>query len=83
MGVQNVSGIITLRRIANHLPMLGVACNRRDRSSRLHTDRLIAKDGPALPIPDLRRMVAADWPRMQAGHVHDVCGGHFLGLASM
>jgi hypothetical protein len=28
-------------------------------------------------MPDLRRIVAGDCPRMIAGHVHDVCGAHF------
>ena len=45
--------------------------------------RLLAEHGPALPMPDLRRIIAADCPRMLAGHVHDVCGVHFPGLIGL
>ena len=77
------SGVVTLGQIAYRLPTLDVACNRCDRRGRLRTDRLMAKHGPALPIPALRRIVAADCSRMQAGHIHDVCGVHFPGLSGL
>jgi hypothetical protein len=31
-------------------------------------------------MPDLRRIIAADCPRMIAGSVHDARGVHFRGL---
>jgi hypothetical protein len=34
-------------------------------------------------MPDLRRIIAADCPRMITGHVHDVCGVHFPGLIGL
>jgi hypothetical protein len=34
-------------------------------------------------MPELRQIVAADCRRMQAGHVHDVCGVHFPGLSGL
>jgi len=77
------SGVVTLGEIADRLPALDVACNRCDRRGRLRTDSLMAKHGPSLPIPELRRIVAADCPRMQAGHIHDVCGIHFPGLSGL
>jgi hypothetical protein len=33
-----------------------------------------------MPMPDLRRIIAADCPHMITGHAHDVCGVHFPGL---
>jgi hypothetical protein len=38
----------------------------------------------SVPVPDLRCFIAADCPRMIAGHIHGVCGVHFpvlVGLA--
>jgi hypothetical protein len=77
------AGIVTLGQVAARLPVLEVACNRCDRRGRLHTFRLLAEHGPDLPMPDLRRIIAADCPRMLAGHVHDVCGVHFPGLIGL
>ena len=36
-----------------------------------------------LPMPGLRFIIAADCPRMIAGHVHDICGVHFPGLVGL
>ena len=77
------AGTITLGQVAARLPVLDVACNRCDRRGRLHAARLLATHGPGLPMPDLRRILAADCPRMIAGRVHDVCGVHFRGLIGM
>jgi hypothetical protein len=59
--------------------MLDVACNRCDRRGRPRMDRLLAEHGPAMPMPELRLVIAANCPRMIAGQMHDVCGGHFPG----
>jgi len=49
----------------------------------LRTDWLLAEHGPAMPLPELRQIIAADCPRMIAGRVHDVCGAHFSGLIGL
>ena len=77
------AGVVTLGQVAARLPMLEVACNRCERHGRLHMSRLLATYGPGLPMPELRRILAADCPRMIAGHIHDVCGIHFPGLAGL
>jgi hypothetical protein len=76
-------GFVTLGQIAAGIPVLDVSCNRCDRRGRLRIARLMAEHGADLPIPTLRRIVAADCPRMRAGHLHDVCGVHFPGLAGL
>jgi hypothetical protein len=74
------AGVVVLGQVAARLPVLEVACNRCDRRGRLHTARLLAEHGSDLPMPDLRRIIAADCPRMAANKMHDVCGVHFPGL---
>jgi hypothetical protein len=66
------AGVVLLGAVAVRLPMLDVACNRCPWRGRLRIDRLLAVHGPAMPMPELRRIIA--------GHVHDVCGVHFPGL---
>jgi hypothetical protein len=77
------AGVVLLSQVAARVPVLEVACNRCGRRGRLHTSRLLATHGPDLPMPELRRIIAADCPRMIAGHVHDVCGVHFPGLIGL
>jgi hypothetical protein len=77
------TGFLTLADIAGRVATLEVACNRCDRRRRLRVDHLLAEHGPALPLPELRRIIAADCARMQAGHVHDVCGVHFPELPDL
>jgi hypothetical protein len=78
-----LGGVVLLGAVAARLPVLDVACNRCDRRSRLRTARLLAEHGPAMPMSDLRRIIAADCPRMIAGHPYDVCGVHFPGLVGL
>jgi hypothetical protein len=76
------SGVITLGEMARRLPdTVAVACNRCDRRGVLRTPRLLAECGPDVPVPQLRRILAADCPKMIEGNLHDVCGVHFPGLA--
>ncbi len=75
------SGSITLGQVAARFRSLNVACNRCARLGRYRIDRLLEKHGPDMPIPELRRIVAADCPRMRAGALHDPCGVRFPGLA--
>jgi hypothetical protein len=75
------SGVTTLGDMAAQVPaMIMVACNRCARRGKLRTARLLSDFGPALPTPELRRILAADCPRMIEGKIHDVCGIHFPGL---
>ena len=54
------SGVVTLGQVAARLQVLEVACNRCDRRGRLHTARLLAEHGAGLPMPELRRIIAAN-----------------------
>jgi hypothetical protein len=53
----SVGGVL-LGAGAAHFLVLEVACNRCDRHGRLRTDRLPANHGPAMPMPELRRVLA-------------------------
>lgn len=77
------SGVVTLGQIAARLSGLDVACNRCERRGRLWTRTLLAKHGPALAVPVLRGIVAADCSRMIEGRMHDGCGVHFPQLARL
>ena len=78
-----VGSAISLGAVAAKLTQLDVACSRCPRAGRVSTARLLAEHGPALPIPELRRIVAADCPRWTATGVHDGCGVHFPGLSAV
>ena len=77
------SGFVTLGQLAARLSVLDVACNRCDRRGRLRTNALLAKHGPALSVPALRGIIAADCARMIEGRMHDVCGVHFPQLSRL
>ncbi len=79
----SAASFLILNDIAGRVATLEVACNRCDSRGRLRIDSLVMEHGPALPIPELRRIVAADCAKMQAGHMHDVCGVHFPGLSRL
>jgi|tagenome__1003787_1003787.scaffolds.fasta_scaffold19825543_2 hypothetical protein len=36
-------------------------------------DPLLAQHGANMPLPELLRIITADYPKMQAGRVHDDC----------
>lgn len=78
-----MAGTRTLGEIAARIEMLTVSCNRCDRRGQLRVDRLLAEHGAALPGPRLRRIVAADCPRMIAGEIHDMCGVHFPDMSKV
>jgi hypothetical protein len=75
------TGYITLGELARFRTAVNVACNRCERRGRLGVARLIALNGSHMPVPELRRAIAADCPLMQANKRHDRCGIHFPGLA--
>ena len=84
--LSTLSGVITLGHVACQLGasvhLLAVSCNRCERRGRLRLDDLLAAHGPDLPMPALRRIVAADCARMIEGKMHDVCGVHFPDLST-
>ena len=57
--------LITLGQIAGGLISRDMARNRRDRRGHLRTARLMVTHDSDLPIPELRRSVAADCPCMK------------------
>jgi hypothetical protein len=72
-------GMITLGDMqAKDITMLGVACRRCDRRGRLKIARIIVEHGRD-GYGDLRRLIAADCPRMQkpSADIYDRCGVHF------
>jgi len=76
-------GAIRLGEVAARLSVLAVACNRCPRRGRLNLARLIARHGPAKPMPALLRALAADCPRVVAASIYDGCGAHFPELAAL
>jgi len=75
------SGTSSLREMAAQCPdWVCVSCNRCDRRGKLRTARLLDEHGPDLSVPALRRILAADCPRMVEGKFHDICGVFFPGL---
>ena len=58
-----------LGQVAARIPMLTVSCNGCNRRGRLAAVRLLREHGAALPMPELRRILAADCPA-HAGWAH-------------
>jgi len=77
------AGVITLGQVAPHRLVLDVVCNRCDRRGRLRIDRLLDEHGPDMPMPELRMILAADCPRIQANEMRDPCGVHFPALSTL
>lgn len=76
-----MTGFVTLGEIADRHVMLTVACNRCGRHGRVSVGRMIAEHGEDLPVPALRRILAADCPLMREAKLNEPCGVHFPGLA--
>jgi hypothetical protein len=74
-------GYVTLAEITDRQPVLDVACDVCGRRGRLNTRRLIRERGPDFPVPELRQVVAADFPRMIEDKRHAPCRVRFPGLA--
>src|ERR1700759_129636 len=75
--------VVPLGAVAARLELLEVACDRCGRRGVLLTDRLLAQHGYDLPMPELRRILAPDCPRMAAGQMHDPCGVRFPNLSRL
>ena len=57
--------------------MLEIACRHCDRRGRLRVAKLIAQYGADMRLPELRYILAADYPRVVADKVYDRCGVHY------
>ena len=69
-------GSITLGELqGKRLTMLEIACSRCDRAGRLRFDKLIARHGAGIGLPDLREILVHDCPR--AGSASRSCRGCF------
>jgi hypothetical protein len=75
------SGVTTLGRLSRFRSAVQFGCDRCERRGRLSVARLLAEHGPDLTLPELRRLLAVDCPKMIAGEMYDACGIHFPGLA--
>jgi hypothetical protein len=76
-------GVAMLGDIADRLPMLDVACSKRDRRGRLSVAKLITQHGADMRLPDLREILAGDYPRARSSSVVDRCGVHYPQLLEL
>jgi hypothetical protein len=49
----------------------------------LSTAHLVAEHGPAMPGPDLLRILSADCLQRRSGRLIDICGIHCLQLGAL
>jgi hypothetical protein len=68
---------IFLSEVAERTNRLVVECRKCGRGGVLNVTRLIQEHGPAMPMPQLRGVLAGDCERLKAGKLHDPCGAHF------
>jgi hypothetical protein len=66
------AGSISLGQVAAHTEVLIVACSRCERVERYRLKTLIARHGPAFPVPDLLRRLSEGCPK----RTYDLCGIH-------
>lgn len=71
------------RRAGRPAPMLEIACPRCESRGRLRLDKLIARHGPALPLPELRVLLAGDCPKNRSASIYDKCRVHFPQLPAL
>lgn len=74
-----MAGAITLGQVAERAAVLEVACDRCGRRGRYGTAGLVERHGAGTPMPDLRRLLAADCPRWASSNIYDLCGVHYPG----
>ncbi len=78
------NAVITLEMVARYVTMLDVGCRKCDRSGRYRVTGLIEKYGASAALPDLRRIIAADCPKMGRNiDVYDRCEVNFPGLPTV
>ncbi len=64
---------VPLGHVAQHLRLIEVLCQRRDRHGRVSTARLLKEHGPAAPMPAVLSSLAGDCPKRQAHAIQDRC----------
>jgi len=57
--------------------MVRLSCPKCGRSGQYRKQNLIERYGPDIRLPDLREELAQCGRR---GHMHDMCGVHYVGL---
>jgi hypothetical protein len=77
------STVIFLGEVAERTDRLVVNCRKCDRHGVLSVARLIQAHGPAMPMTELRRLLAGDCERFKAAKAHDPCGCHFPELPGL
>ena len=70
------SGSITLGMVAVHTPVLRISCTRCDRVGQYRLKKLIARHGPAFPVPDLLHLLSKDCLKRKSITAYDQCGAH-------
>lgn len=78
-----VAGFITLGQVAGRTAALEVACRRCERRGRYGTARLVERHGAGTPMPEMRRVLAADCPRWASRSISELCGVHFPELPGL
>jgi hypothetical protein len=58
------SGAVTLGELAGRIAMLEAACSRCERRGGLRVARLIEQHGADMGLPELRHLLASDYPRV-------------------
>ena len=73
-------GAILLGELVGRLDMLDVAAASVLGAAAYGVARLLEDHGPAMPLPQLRSIVAADCAGWTAQQIHQQCGVMFPGL---
>ena len=69
-------GSITLGDVAEHTPVLAVACSRCERAGRYNLDTLITRHGVGFGIPSLLHLLSKDCVKRASVSAYDLCGVH-------
>jgi hypothetical protein len=77
-------GSVALGAVAARAEWLAVACRKCERKGRLRLAGLLERYGADYPMPQLRRDLAGDCPRLRADtQMMDLCDAHFPELAAI
>jgi hypothetical protein len=71
------NGAVTLGDLSRYLAILDAACSKCERRGRYKVAELVKRHGAGVGLPDLRAVLAADCPRINATSIHDSCGVHY------
>jgi hypothetical protein len=70
-------GFVLLKYLAYDFPLLETVCRRCGRYQVYDTSMLTARHGGYVSVPELKRIIAADCPDLQATGSGDACPVHF------